>query len=81
MYFTSLKISDLVDIIQNMAPVKIYLNDKIVFDDDSVDIDDLSTSHRELEKYENLLKSNKLVTSIKFDIVHLHHSICYITTI
>lgn len=81
MYFTSLKISDLVDIIQNMAPVKIYLNDKIVFDDDSVDIDDLRTSHRELEKYENLLKSNKLVTSIKFDIVHLHHSICYITTI
>lgn len=81
MYFTNLKISDLVDIIQNMAPVKIYLNDKIVFDDDLVDIDDLNTSHRELEKYENLLKSNKLVTSIKFDIVHLHHSICYITTI
>lgn len=81
MYFTSLKISDLVDIIQNMAPVKIYLNDEIVFDDDSIDINDLSTSHRELEKYENLLKSNKLVTSIKFDIVHLHHSICYITTI
>jgi hypothetical protein len=79
--FTSLKISDLVDIIQNMAPVKIYLNNEIVFDDDSIDINDLNTSHRELEKYTNLLKSEKLVISIKFDIVHLHHSICHITTI
>ena len=68
--FSSLKIKDLDCEIESMCPIRIYINDFLVWDDD---IDSL-------DKYSLILDKEDIVSEIRFEIVQFHHSIVYITT-
>ena len=76
---SELKIKDIATIISRMCPIKIYVNENCIFDDDKV-IQPLVID-KEWAKYEEFLKTNQeLVSSIKFDICDFHHSIVHIKT-
>lgn len=57
-------------VIEAMCPIKIYINEFLVWDDD---VDNLDI-------YDDILKREDIVTNISFEIVQFHHSIVYITT-
>lgn len=79
MYNTELRICDLKDVIHQMCPVKIVLNNKEeIFNDDKTSPENYQ---KVLNEYNKFLESKRLVTSIRFDIVHFHHSIVYIETL
>ena len=71
LHYTSIRICDLKDIIDQMNPVKIFINNKCVWDDD----DDT------LEDYNLIFERTILVSNLKFKIVHYHHSYCFIQTV
>lgn len=71
LHYTSIRICDLKDIIDQMNPVKIFINNKCVWDDD----DD------SLEDYNLIFERTTLVSNFEFKIVHYHHSYCFIQTV
>lgn len=76
---SSLRIKDISKTISSMRPVKVYVNENCIFDDDKVT--QPLVVDKEWAKYEEFLKTSQdLVSSIKFDICDFHHSIVYITT-
>lgn len=82
---TEIKICDISDIIKNMCPVEIYVNNKLEWTDD-VDITGMSEeeSYKICKKitadFNEFIKKKTLIESIKFDIVDYHHSIIHIET-
>lgn len=73
---STIRIKDIADIIENFCPIRIYVNDECVFDDDKVT--QPIAIDKEYAKSRELLKSEAYVNSIKFDICDFHHSIVYI---
>lgn len=73
---STIRIKDITDIIENFCPIRIYVNDECVFDDDKVT--QPIAIDKEYAKSRELLKSEAYVNSIKFDICDFHHSIVYI---
>lgn len=74
---SELTIKDLSENITEMCPVRIFINDTIVWDDDM----DNELSRDELfEKYNVIMNRTDIVKSIVYKIIHLHHSEVYITT-
>ena len=67
---TSLTIKDLKEKIGSMAPIAIYIDCDLVWDDDQ----------DSLEKYEEIFNQEVLVMGIYFKIVEFHHSEVYIYT-
>lgn len=74
-----LRIKDIATTISSMCPVKVYVNENCIFDDDKVT--QPLVIDKEWAKYEEFLKTSQdLVNSIKFDICDFHHSIVHIKT-
>ena len=67
---TSLTIKDLKEQIQSMAPIAIYIDCDLVWDD----------AQDSLERYEEILNQGDLVIGLYFKIVEFHHSEVYIYT-
>ena len=70
--FSSVRISSIAHLLREWAPVKIVLNGNVVWDDEAGD---------SIEEYNSIMNYNDTIASIKFEIVHFHHSIVYIETI
>jgi len=72
--------------IADMNPVQIYIDNQLVWDDENFDVSEL-TEQQALDALQEHKKQffmtlfrGDLVKSIKYDIVHAHHSIVYIET-
>lgn len=72
---SDIKIKDLHELIDAWLPVAIYIDGDCVWDDD---VDEPYELH--LQKYISALEGRSTVESVRFDIVHCHHSIVYIRT-
>lgn len=67
---TNLTIYDIKETISSLRPVRIYIDDKLVWDDDK----------DSLINYEAILRLDLVVTELKFTIVDHHHSYVAIKT-
>ena len=75
---SELRIKDIATTISSMCPIRVYVDGNCVFDDDKVT--QILAVDKEWAKYQEFLKSEILVDSIKFDICDFHHSIVHIKT-
>lgn len=66
---SELSLRDLKDDIDRMCPVRLYINDKLIWDDFKDDI----------KIFNDALDSDKIVKCIVYEIVDWHHSIAKIT--
>ena len=74
---SSLRICDFSEIIQKTCPIKIFINNEVVWDDEAYDVSNYQDS---IAQYNEVLNREDIVLSITFDIVMFHHSIVYIET-
>ena len=72
---TSLTIKDLQDKIRSMAPIAIYIDCDLVWDDEA-----FTSAEESLKLYHEVLNQEVLVMGIYFKIVEFHHSEVYIYT-
>lgn len=56
--------------IDNWCPVTVYINNELVWEDEDG-----------IEEYKKIMLSEALVASVRFNIVHFHHSVVFIDTI
>ena len=68
---TSLRIKDLLNVITDMCPIKIYVNEELEWDDDTGTLDE----------YYVFFQRPDYVEFLSFKITAFHHSIVYIKTI
>lgn len=69
-YYTEMTIKDYANDITKMAPIKIYYNDILLWDDNT----------DPLNWYNEILEKDILVTKITFIITEFHHTEVYIYT-
>ena len=74
---SSLRICDFTEMINNLYPIKIFINSELIWDDDFYDI---SEYHDSIIAYNEILNRKDIVLSITFDVVMFHHTIMYIET-
>ena len=74
---SSLHICDFSETIQNLCPIKIFVNNELIWDDEVYDVSNYQDS---IIKYNEALARKDIVLSITFNIVMFHHSIVYIET-
>lgn len=80
------RIKDFEFAIADMNPVQIYINRHLVWDDENFDVSAitkeqaLEASREHRKQFFMTLQRDDLVKSIKYNIVHAHHSIVYIET-
>ena len=74
---SSLRICDFTEMINNLYPIKIFINSELIWDDDFYDI---SEYHDSIIVYNEILNRKDIVLSITFDVVMFHHTIVYIET-
>ncbi len=74
---SSLRICDFTEMINNLYPIKIFINSELIWDDDFYDI---SEYHDSIIAYNEILNRKDIVLSITFDVVMFHHTIVYIET-
>ncbi len=73
---TSLTIKDLKEQIRSMAPIAIYINCDLVWDDEAYE-----DAEKSLEQYHEVLNQSDLVAGLYFKIVEFHHTEVYIYTV
>ena len=84
---TELTLFNLKRVITEMHPIKVFVNNILVWDDD-VDLTNM-TSYTEAieamakneEKYNNIFSNPNYVLAVNFQIVDYHHSIVRVTTL
>lgn len=85
MYNTELTIADLAEVIHDMCPIKILVDNEEIWSDD-IDLTNIpeenarETMLANYAQYREALKRTDLVSIISFEITDFHHSIVHITT-
>ena len=83
---TELTLFDLKQVITEMHPIKVFVNNILVWDDD-VDLTNMTSYAEAVEaiaenkkKYEDIFSKPNYVLAVNFEIVDYHHSIVRVTT-
>lgn len=80
-----MRIFEICNLIRDFSPVKIIINNEVVWDDD-IDISNLNDEEgyelvrKNKREYLEVLSRHSLIKNISFEIVHQHHSIVRIET-
>ena len=72
---SSISISDIKNFIDALCPIRIIIDGKVVWDEDTED--DINVL---LDHYEKITTSKMILTSFGFKVVSYHHSIIFINT-
>ena len=85
---TDITLNDLKQVITGMCPIRIFINNILVWDDDDVDLTNMHSYQEALDaiaknekKFENIFLDPRYVLNINFEIVEHHHSIVRVATL